>query len=299
MNEKKTGKIENIHLDWMQCTFDYSAGMEILNSGCLGNFEADKDARGLHTYEQHQMSYLGCEYHYSPNNKRMGVHVRLNGETLANYRAFPQTTDLEILRLFAGARKFTRLDVALNSTNIRLLSTLCNRWKSANVVSNKRKFEIILSGEVPRDRWGDSIEKQVFGRTIYIGGKTSEKRYRAYDKAKQLQWKEGNWLRIEGQYRDDVATAMARGLLADNAESELTDKAMNYDIATDDILSATSAADLFDVVISEHSRLKVGKKETSLKNYFDTVLKVVGKNLHREETADFLAGVSRMIELDL
>lgn len=299
MNESKTGTIENVHFDWLQCTFDYSDGMDILNSGSLGNFEADADAGGLHNYECHMKSYLGCEYHYSPNSRRMGVHVRMNGDALANYRAFPQIHDLEILRMFGGARKFTRLDVALNSPSIRLLATLCNRWKTGNTTSKKKKWEIIVSGQVASDVPSANEKPTPIGKTLYVGGKTSDCFYRCYDKAAQLKLLNLAWLRMEGQYRDEKATAMVNGLLTDNGMSEHIDKGMNYDIAIDDILSSISGGDLFDVTINDHSKLKVAKKETSLQKYFDGVLKVVGKNLHREETAEFIAGINRMIGFDL
>lgn len=131
-------------------------------------------------------------------NDGMGVHVILGGEALQEMKPDP----LDVVRwvLHVGG-KVTRLDLALDDVTGSLTVSRFRSALSRGLVSCRAKFS--------RDLVKRKISTgQVEGETIYLGSEKSKTQYRIYDKAAQLEL-EGQWTRLEGQYRKENAHCVA------------------------------------------------------------------------------------------
>lgn len=131
-------------------------------------------------------------------NDGMGVHVILGGEALQEMKPDP----LNVVRwvLHVGG-KVTRLDLALDDVSGSLTVSRFRSALSRGLVSCRAKFS--------RDLVKRKISTgQVEGETIYLGSEKSKTQYRIYDKAAQLEL-EGQWTRLEGQYRKENAHCVA------------------------------------------------------------------------------------------
>lgn len=228
------------HLDWLQITFPagfdkqslfrYTGAWKPLEYGMLGYKEGFKSENGVRCY--------------SAGTEKMGVHVIAGGEALELIRA-PGVTDRELCQFASkhGGRA-SRLDMTINVFNSSLIvGDVVNAWKHGELHT--------LARVGTEDR--GVLDP---GHTLYIGGRSSERRARVYDKYAEVAIKDpaafealkgqiDSWLRFELQSRNDRARCY-QGALCDNPTPDVIKQGMRDFIFWDDqvYLKATSGPDV-------------------------------------------------------
>lgn len=148
---------------------------------------------GQHGY-QDRLYYDGISVHY--NGQCPGVWVELSGQGCRNFETL---SPLSWEELFAWIKvqptaHITRVDIAYDDhQGIIDMPTFVTDVEFQNYVSKFR------SGKIEK---GFGSEK---GTTVYFGSPSSDIRLRVYDKAAERH-KEGHWIRLELQLRDDRAS---------------------------------------------------------------------------------------------
>lgn len=99
--------------------------------------------------------------------------------------------------------KFTRLDFAVDV------------FADVDVMSVKRAWdagELVTSAQGCEDVGKSGAGGADLGRTVYLGARSSDGFVRFYDKAKR-EGVAGPWVRVEGEFKGDLAQAVARSML--------------------------------------------------------------------------------------
>jgi len=125
----------------------------------------------------------GCKVSWHNRREDMGVHVQYSGNCLNQYRASGATSKMIAEHHLASRDRCTRIDLALDVRNEKLvIGKLARIVKFGNAKIKFKSYSHILS--------------QDNGETLYLGSRQSEQYIRIYNKAAQQEI-EGDWIRIE------------------------------------------------------------------------------------------------------
>ena len=153
--------------------------------------------RGMNGYKK-QIIY-GKARILMDGSEDMGVHVILSGEAIRQMSA-----DILVLLhwILHHSGKISRIDLALDDVTGKLtLSRVKKAIRARAVTCRARDFRCMQSGSLSTG--------EVTGETFYFGSAQSRTQYRIYDKAAE-QGIEGQWIRCEGQYRQENAHLVAQ-----------------------------------------------------------------------------------------
>lgn len=101
--------------------------------------------------------------------------------------------------------RFTRADIALDLRDTGITVSQFVRWREQSLIGYGYRYH-------------ERIQSSGRGDTLYLGARASERRLRVYNKAAQL-GEDGDWIRVEAQFRGMWAQQFGDYLLQDDAEA--------------------------------------------------------------------------------
>jgi hypothetical protein len=184
-------------IDWVSATLPFRTKVTIIPH------KEKEMIYGWNGYSDGWKLDSGALVYLNPDREEMGLHVRLSGAAL-NYLKDELHIDPLVLiaRLRDGGGKITRLDLAVDvkdgGIDVMEFITLADfgLWEG-----EPRKHSCFIDGSDGQ------------GKTLYMGRRSSKRYLRIYDKGAQLMTGE-DWVRLEVEYKQDVAQNVARELVA-------------------------------------------------------------------------------------
>lgn len=199
------------HIDWLSTTIENNHDFEAI----FPTFEFRLSGKGSHGYRHsfiHAKTGIVCET--GSDNASMGHHFRFSGETLENIRRDYGGTDASIVsRLARYSAIASRIDLTINIYEGRLTPRAVRdavRSGAAHPKANVSRFIEGKSGDVEGD-------------TFYIGSPSSDRQFRAYNKAAELGVVNGAaWLRLELELRRVRANGAFQSVASNGVEATVT-----------------------------------------------------------------------------
>lgn len=205
---ERTEKKNRIICDWLEFTgltdlqeindakdkiYEYGINLKkfkALNSGLFGY--------------KNRLFFNGQSILYN-GNYGMRVHFIMSGKGVRFYEL--DNNSSEFIKKLVFEEKdtnFTRIDLAMDimdeSINFKtMLDYLTNNY----VVTRFKQYKYIVEKEIQDDG------QKTTGESIYFGSRTSDLYIRIYDKAKEREEFDANWIRIEIVFKRERANALA------------------------------------------------------------------------------------------
>lgn len=191
-------------LDWLSFTSKIHNPLEIIS--LLGlekcNFQF---INGMHGYAD-RLYYDGISIHFNGRNENMGVWCEMSGQGCRVFETLGTGDYNTIFRTIFendGMMNVTRLDVAFDDHDGLLnISKIFDDTMKQNFSSRWKWYKHEAGSQ---------------GVTVYFGSPKSDIRLRIYDKARERN-KEGHWIRVELQLRDERALAFIKLLYYETEE---------------------------------------------------------------------------------
>ncbi len=174
--------------DWLEVTFPKGVQTVRPDWTVRESVEA-RPFSGYDTCRKYQDGHVELWHTCRPE---MGCHVLWNGSSLAQY---PDRVH-ELATVYAdGGARASRIDLAVDVFNLALLpERATEEIKAGRCKTGAKAFPVTQ----------DSVRG---GYTQYVGAPSSEVRVRIYDKAQEQGIDDGDWTRIEAQFRSKRAHA--------------------------------------------------------------------------------------------
>jgi phage replication initiation protein len=189
-------------IDWIRCTLKgVRRDMIIRLKELIGGIWQDNDFGGM-GYDQSATVWETGRVFWSSVRPEMGVHVQLPSGALTASGLDPVAL---VCALLAMGGQFKRLDVAADDTRGDLDMSEISR-------KTEDKCEIVCLAQNGDKRKG-TFGKNRDGHTENYGSRFSQTFVRIYDKAAQIKAQTGetvgHWIRVEFEYKDHRAQAVA------------------------------------------------------------------------------------------
>jgi DNA relaxase NicK len=199
------------HLDWLSITFEASTVLHATLPRLAAQFPWKQQAGAAHGYRSRYTNELGVTV-LADGSLQQGTHVVMGGQALSNIRDLG-VSDRELCQhVLERGGKVARIDLAINLHGAELtVDDLATALKEKRLKTPARGGKHIKG-----------IDKPDNG--LYIGGRQSERCFRAYDKnAEQHIVDAEAWLRLELECKK----ARARAVTAAVAQHDNTRTVIN------------------------------------------------------------------------
>ncbi len=173
------------HLDWIEATYPSSTSILQCMPGwaAFDDWEACDKAFFGYQCMQKPAGVEGIYYMYSPG--RDDRHLQITGSALAELRETRPNESELLQHILKMGGHFTRIDCAINLHNEQLTPVdLKDAYEDDAIITPAR------SGT-----WLQGLKKS--GATFYLGSRSSERFFRAYDKRAETKTAGDPWLRLE------------------------------------------------------------------------------------------------------
>jgi len=199
------------HLDWLSCTtpktFSHMVAFPLLRWRYV--------SRGNHGYaERYVCSKTGVVCQEQSQDEAMGCHYDFGGEALNLLRQEQGGTDDGLVnRLIRMGARASRIDLTIN-------------LHESNLTPRKVR-DAVRSGEATAranvSRFIEGKDGNVEGDTFYIGSPSSDRQFRAYNKASELHIVDGAaWLRLELELRRLRANGAFQSVASNGVDATVT-----------------------------------------------------------------------------
>ncbi|WP_028830174.1 replication initiation factor domain-containing protein [Proteocatella sphenisci] len=147
-------------------------------------------------------------------NYGMRVHFIMSGKGVRYYESENDTVNLIKTLVYEEENvNFSRIDLAMDIKDESIdFETMLEYLYKNNIVTRFKQYKYIAEKEISED------SQITTGESIYFGSRTSDLYIRIYDKAKEQENFDANWIRIEIVYKRERANTLAIYL----AENEKT-----------------------------------------------------------------------------
>jgi hypothetical protein len=200
------------HMDWLAVTFPITVQPNVTLPSSLRQYTWGSPSKGSNGYRTRLSNEIGATLLLN-GQERMGIHMVLPGQALADIRRSGVTDHELCCHIVENDGKASRLDLALDLRDGTLTAGIMaqafqdGRLKTP-ARSGMRLYSLTDTGE-----------------TFSLGNRTSERYFRAYNKAAQLGLDEA-WLRLELECKK----LRARALLTTLADETNTRGVVNHAI---------------------------------------------------------------------
>lgn len=203
----------NGHLDWLSVTFSRDVDVTDLLPPSLAGYGFGQPNPGTLGYRIMVRNELGATL-LLEGTERMGQHLILPASTLDEIRE-RQVSDQSLLRhLRAKEGRLSRLDVAVDILGSSLTrDTLVTAYEKGECKTLARAAIVIKDLHTPEG-------------TFYIGKRSSDRFFRAYDKGAQLGISEA-WLRLELECKRVVSRALGETMVNNDNTRAVINKAIS------------------------------------------------------------------------
>jgi DNA relaxase NicK len=184
------------HVDWLAVTFPASVNPNATLPPNLCQSPWLKQSRGAHGYRQRLTNEIGAAIMLD-GDTRQGVHLVMSGSALTLAREMG-VTDRELCNhVVNNDGKVARLDVAINVYEGNLTPVqMARAYEQGSVKTPARHGSLIQDIKTP-------------GSDFRLGSRSSERYFRAYDKAAEQHVDHVAWLRLELELKKLRARALA------------------------------------------------------------------------------------------
>lgn len=209
------------HVDWLAVTFPASLPIHFTIPHALEPTKwarNGKPANGYHTRLTNESGFVLL----TDGEERQGIHLLATGETLATARS-RGVTDRELCQhVLDREGRLARLDLAIDIWDGSLTPAIF-----AEAYAEGRLRTPAKSG------------KRIFGihdtsDGFYLGSRTSERYFRAYNKAAEQGTPDMKWLRLELELKNDRANGVAHVLASEDNTRCVVNRAIGDFIQMDD-----------------------------------------------------------------
>lgn len=197
-----------ISLDWFAFTVARTAENEDSIISLFGDYGYDLNDYGGMGYDRSANILEGGRVYWHSSNNEMGMHVRLNAQSLSLVGMTPLGL---INRVLGWGAKFTRIDIAFDDFDGLLdIDEMYRKTLAGELVTRWTK--------VTRVNGSNMTTGQKTGDTVSIGSRASEAYLRIYDKLLEREAKGVNipdidsWVRVELELKSDKAQVVAEML---------------------------------------------------------------------------------------
>src|ERR1044072_975736 len=199
------------HADWLSITIPTHANFRQI----FPTLEWKYQGKGLHGYRSTYVNLatgLVCET--DSGDLDMGHHFRFSGETLENFRRDLHGTDQGIINtLVRNGARASRIDLTVNIHEGQLTPRMIQQAIKSGSARARASASRFIEGKN-----GD-----VEGDTFYIGSPTSDRQFRAYNKAAELGMVDGaSWLRLELELRRVRANGACQSVAANGVDAAVS-----------------------------------------------------------------------------
>ena len=138
-------------------------------------------------------------------NYGMRVHFIMSGKGVRHYETEHDTSKLIKTLVYDEENiNFSRIDLAMDIKDESIdFKTMLEYLYANNVVTRFKQYKYIAEKEISED------SQVTTGESIYFGSKSSDLFIRIYDKAKEQDNFDANWIRIEIVYKRERANTLA------------------------------------------------------------------------------------------
>ena len=138
-------------------------------------------------------------------NYGMRIHFIMSGKGVRYYESEHDTVDLIKTLVYDEENvNFSRIDLAMDIKDESLnFETMLDYLYKNNIVTRFKQYKYIAEKEISEDN------QVTTGESIYFGSRTSDLYIRIYDKAKEQENFDANWIRIEIVYKRERANTLA------------------------------------------------------------------------------------------
>lgn len=184
------------HVDWLAVTFPASVTPKYTLPPASGQPVFTPEGHPVHGYRYRAVNEFGASVLFG-GEKRLGTHLVLSGQALANIRR-AGLTDRELCQYaLTNDGKLTRLDVAINLYEANLSPQELAFSFEKGALSSPAHSGLLMTG----------VRSQ--GQTFVLGSGSSDRYLRAYDKAAEQGIPDMRWLRIELELKKWRARGLA------------------------------------------------------------------------------------------
>lgn len=198
------------HIDWLSATFAKDFDFHRFEKW-TGEFK--QNGRGVAGYNVGYKSDYGA-LAMTEGTEAQGVHVILTADVLAVARSdsFSDNALAKFVQFWGG--KASRVDVAVDIWNGGIgVNDLIKAYEDGAVMTPAK------SARQTREIGAD-------GNTLYLGSPSSDRMFRAYNKAAEVGLEFFDWLRLELQTRKDRSKALLTALAEQENTTAVVSKAI-------------------------------------------------------------------------
>lgn len=200
------------HIDWLSVTFPSKTPLlDIIPYRC--HLVVTKSPIPVYNLAYEALP-LGAKVMVS-GSERLGTHLILSGKVLARLRDNGITGRMIYEHVKRNNGKFSRVDIALNITEIENIGVRDFLEKMTSCMTRLKGYKYIASDE--------AVE------TLYVGNmKSKSRKLRIYDKAIEQGIEDYNWIRIEYEKRNNADGLLASMFADGNSISSIIKSVIDF-----------------------------------------------------------------------